>query len=246
MSENFDGMELWNQVCETNPEMTKHVNQRGGFTAIDSMSQIKKATELWGPFGGEWGLREFWWDKFFGAENSIIGLTLVATFWYPGGSFSIAADMPYKPNDDCAKKLQTECISKALSRLGFNADVFMGKFDDNKYVAEMRDKHAGTGGGEQPPQSSKVGAGTKKRTSKIPDPSPTAAGVLGSVAQKYMKLLEEEGQANQYYVDYKVLSSLVYKKYKKYPTKLSSIPTILKAIPLTEVIRENDFLEGLE
>jgi hypothetical protein len=26
-------------------------------------------------------------------------------------------------------------LTKGLSKLGFNADVFMGRFDDNKYVA---------------------------------------------------------------------------------------------------------------
>ena len=32
----------------------------------------------------------------------------------------------------------TDAITKALSHLGFNADVFLGKFDDNAYVTAMR------------------------------------------------------------------------------------------------------------
>ena len=39
--------------------------------------------------------------------------------------------------------LRTDARSKALSTLGFNSDIFEGKFDDNKYVAEMRAKEAG-------------------------------------------------------------------------------------------------------
>ena len=45
MSKN--NMALWNSVCETDPQFTKSVNQRGGFTAIGAQSQIMKATEVW-------------------------------------------------------------------------------------------------------------------------------------------------------------------------------------------------------
>lgn len=60
-------------------------------------------------------------------------------------SFPVSSSILYvsekgKTDDDFAKKLETDMITKALSRLGFNADVFMGKFDDNKYVAKMKEK----------------------------------------------------------------------------------------------------------
>ena len=38
------------------------------------------------------------------------------------------------------KKLETNTISKALSRLGFGADVFLGKFDDSRYIQELNEK----------------------------------------------------------------------------------------------------------
>ena len=37
---------------------------------------------------------------------------------------------------ECQKKALTDAITKGLSYLGFNADVFLGMFDDNKYVSE--------------------------------------------------------------------------------------------------------------
>ena len=40
-------------------------------------------------------------------------------------------------DDDAVKKVATDALTKGLSRLGFNSDVFEGLFDDNKYVAEM-------------------------------------------------------------------------------------------------------------
>ena len=45
-----------------------------------------------------------------------------------------------KPDHDALKKAGTDALTKCLSYLGFNADIFMGKFDDNKYVAEMDEK----------------------------------------------------------------------------------------------------------
>ena len=38
-----------------------------------------------------------------------------------------------KTNDDAPKMALTDGLTKAISHLGFNADVFLGKFDDNKY-----------------------------------------------------------------------------------------------------------------
>ena len=32
-----------------------------------------------------------------------------------------------------------QMLTKGLSKLGFNADVFMGRFDDNKYVNTPKD-----------------------------------------------------------------------------------------------------------
>ena len=76
-------------------------------------------------------------------------MMLEAVFFYttdsavaPGNpssvEFPIAVDMKFRANDDCCKKLITSVRSKALSYLGFGADVFMGKFDDEQYVAMVR------------------------------------------------------------------------------------------------------------
>jgi hypothetical protein len=31
-------------------------------------------------------------------------------------------------------------LTKAISKLGFNADIFMGKFDDLRYIEEMNEE----------------------------------------------------------------------------------------------------------
>jgi len=45
--------------------------------------------------------------------------------------------MRYRPGDECRKKLITDLRSKCLSTLGFNSDVFEGKFDDSRYVQSL-------------------------------------------------------------------------------------------------------------
>jgi len=66
---------------------------------------------------------------------------MTATFKYPGGEFPISNSISLftdakrtKPDVEFAKKIETNTISKALSKLGFNTDVYMGKFEDNAYV----------------------------------------------------------------------------------------------------------------
>ena len=41
---------------------------------------------------------------------------------------------------DFAKKIETDALTKALSKIGFNADVFMGLYDDHKYVAMIQEE----------------------------------------------------------------------------------------------------------
>jgi len=139
----IDTMEVWSKVDTTDPKYTKKVNQRGGFTAIGAQYQLKKATEMFGPFGKGWGVNG---ESFHHYERD--GLFLYsAMLWYKLEGedteyrFPINSSITYNRNgridDDFAKKVATDALTKGLSKLGFNADVFMGKFDDNKYVSSL-------------------------------------------------------------------------------------------------------------
>lgn len=138
-----DNMEIWKQVCNTNPENTKHVNARGGFTAIGAQTQVKQATQVFGPIGIGWGIEE---ERItVPSEGYFIYQALL---WYRWNDkpyrFAINSSIVYKQqdrhDDDAVKKVATDALTKGLSRLGFNSDVFEGLFDDNKYVAEMNAK----------------------------------------------------------------------------------------------------------
>jgi len=133
----MSNLELWNAVCKTDPKHTKKVSQRGGFTAIDAHYQIESATRQFGPIGIGWGYVTG--EPIF--QNSVV--IVPVTFWHGDrannfGPIYGCADMFGKRVDtDAPKKATTDAITKALSMLGFNADVFLGKFDDNKYVQEV-------------------------------------------------------------------------------------------------------------
>ena len=149
----IDNMKLWESVETTDPNFTKKVNQRGGFTAIGAQYQLRTATETFGPFGTGWGVKDERIEKW---ED--VGIAVYqATLWYipaefkkgipvikeEPSEFPIHSSIKYHSNgrvdDDFMKKVATDALTKGLSKLGFNADVFMGKFDDNKYVNKLTD-----------------------------------------------------------------------------------------------------------
>ena len=60
-----------------------------------------------------------------------------------------------KLDDECYKKVSTDALTKGLSKLGFNADVFLGQWDDNRYVSQMKKEFA------EKPVKDKHAPGTK-------------------------------------------------------------------------------------
>jgi hypothetical protein len=139
-----ENLSIWNAVSKTNPAHTKHVNQRGGFTAISAQYQILAATEQFGPIGIGWGYE---------TGLPIIADTLIivpVTFWHgdrrntfgPMLGCEELKDAKGRIDSDAPKKATTDGLTKLLSQLGFNADVFLGLYDDNKYVARVTQEFA--------------------------------------------------------------------------------------------------------
>lgn len=136
-------LELWNKVEKTNPKYTKKANVKGNnITAIAPQYQIKNVTEQFGSYGTSWGFESLEFD--YTLTDSLGLVILHAVFYYPGGKFPIKNaqsvfidNAKTKIDDNFAKKLETDTLTKAISKLGFNADIFMGLFDDVKYLAEV-------------------------------------------------------------------------------------------------------------
>lgn len=156
MSEQFDGLAVWNHVCKTDPAFTKPFKKGGGFsgTAINAEYLIRKATELWGPFGGKWGIRSVKTSVIEGAplflaSTEICKETLWVTeivLFHPDGevpafgqTFLVSQNKNgFFTDEEAPKKSLTDAITKALSWLGFAADIHLGLYDDNRYVNDLK------------------------------------------------------------------------------------------------------------
>ena len=140
-----DNLELWRRVEKTNPAHTKSVNFGRKITAIDPYQQIRSATEQFGSAGNGWG-----WEVVNVQHLSTNEVCVLIRLWHGSdktkfieqwGQCSLFIDKAEKKKDtDCMKKATTDGITKCLSYLGFNSDIFLGKFDDNKYVQERKNE----------------------------------------------------------------------------------------------------------
>jgi uncharacterized short protein YbdD (DUF466 family) len=145
---NTENMKLWDAVEKTDPKHTKKANIGGmKITAIAPQYQILKATEQFGPYAIKWGFKNIEFDWSLVPDHKLV--IFKGTFFCPDGecvvtnSAKLFMDRAEKMIDaDIAKKLETDALTKVLSKMGFNADVFMGRYDDNKYVEQMTREHA--------------------------------------------------------------------------------------------------------
>lgn len=161
------GLELWNELEFTDANFTKRFD-KGNFkgTAVDAIYNIKRVTEQLGPVGFAWGwhivkdeLVKFdadvgsqseptwihncvvraWFRQEDGSTREVehVGSTIAARYVGRGPNRRFMVD------DEYAKKSVTDALSKIMVSLGASADIWLGRFDGNKYVPPA------TGNGEE-------------------------------------------------------------------------------------------------
>lgn len=151
-----DNLALWKAVEKTDPKFTKEFNRGGGFkgTAINPTSLIMKATDTFGLPGIGWGYEIVKEEMLFGAfiADGVQEQThcLQVKLWYMAGgnrgeiehfgATTYVGKNKYGTftDEEAKKKTLTDAITKCLSWLGFSADVHLGRYDDSKYVNDMR------------------------------------------------------------------------------------------------------------
>jgi hypothetical protein len=144
-------LKIWDNNKTIDPKYTKHVNDAGkqAFTNIDAYYLLQRATEHFGAYGQGFGLKELSIDEVH-LGNTIL-VKLKGIFFYQGGEFPVfnSLKLMYKTSkgydkidEDAYKKIITNTIGKALSYLGFGADVYMGKFEDAAYLNEIANDFA--------------------------------------------------------------------------------------------------------
>ena len=139
-------MRVWKEVAVTDPRHTKVVQKGRKFTAIDAMYQVQRATEVFGPVGEGWGYDVSYKITSEGLTDPLVPfVSAFVTVWHGKHTNRFGPIMAIHPlvavyksgavfDDDAPKKALTDALTKALSHLGFSADVFLGKYDDNKYI----------------------------------------------------------------------------------------------------------------
>ncbi len=141
-----DNLKLWRSVEKTNPNYTKRANVKGNnIISIAPQFQILNATEKFGVYGVTWGFKDISIDYTLTELTGLIYWS--ATFFFPNGEFPATNSISVwrdgaktKPDDQFAKKVETDSLTKCLSKLGFNADIFLGKFDDVRYLNDVKEE----------------------------------------------------------------------------------------------------------
>jgi hypothetical protein len=152
-------LRLWNQVCTTNPAHCKEASISGQKrTTVKAVYQNEKATEIFGIQGQEWGIKPETerYERFTIGDEVMLQYTAVMFYNFEGktGELPIAAaimevvirkkgkpDAYIKIDEEAIKKVRTDAKTKALSELGFNADIFKGYYDSQGYAEYASSVH---------------------------------------------------------------------------------------------------------
>lgn len=146
-----DNLKLWNSVEKTDPNHVKAITGKSyQGTSPKPHYLIHKATETFGPVGIGWGFTivDERIEEGAGGERMHIARVRVWFKWegergeveHIGGTQFSGTRSSGKPftDEDAPKKSVTDALVKALSMIGFAGDIFMGRYDDSKYVSDLR------------------------------------------------------------------------------------------------------------
>ena len=141
---------IWDSLCKTDPNHTKTFRRAGGFsgTAVSPIWVILRMTEQFGAMGTGWGSDQPKFDVVNAGDSILVYCTV--SVWYGsrdqfvhgvgGDKVSHQNKNGHQFDDEAFKKAHTDALMNALKHIGVAADVHMGKFDDSKYVEQMRDE----------------------------------------------------------------------------------------------------------
>jgi len=180
-------MEIWNKVSKTPTEHTKAITGKSySGTSPKPYYLIQKATEVFGPCGIGWGFTVLDERIEEGAGGERLSIARVKV-WYEwngkrgevehigGTQFSGTRKSGQAFTDeDAPKKSVTDALVKALSMIGFAGDIFMGRYDDSKYVSELKAEEREAKSQPAPP-----------RQDNAPKPAATSAKAIAAYVETF-------------------------------------------------------------
>ena len=179
-----DPLALWHMVEKTDPSHVKEITGKAyKGNSPKPHYLVWKATETFGPCGIGWGFEIV-------EEKLLDGALLEPGFyerihmarvrvWYKWGDDRGVVEhvgqtvfsgkrRDGKPftDEDAPKKSVTDALIKALSMIGFAGDIFMGRYDDSKYVSDLRAEAAAEKRAAEPKQDKVTLAGVDQARQK--------------------------------------------------------------------------------
>lgn len=156
-----DNLRIWNAEERTDPKFTKEItgkSYRG--TSPNPTYIVKRLTAAFGPVGWGWGYRVLRFEEVVDGDAAV-NFAHIEFWYYPFGRADAAeqrravfeqvgaTQLAYTTSkgkrmvdEDARKKSLTDAITKAASHIGIAGDIFLGRYDDSKYVAELRQDEA--------------------------------------------------------------------------------------------------------
>jgi len=142
-----DNLKLWNAYADIDPKFTKAItgkSYRG--TSPNPQYVIRCLTEMFGPVGQGFGWRVIT-EEFAPLGPEVLHWCRIE-FWHTDRSHVFESYGQTKAvytsaqgkvivDEDAPKKSLTDAIIKAASHLGIAANIFLGRWDDQKYVQEV-------------------------------------------------------------------------------------------------------------
>ncbi len=150
--------DIWSILETTDPKYTKDFKKGFSGTAINPTYGMKKLTEVFGPCGDGWGdeIMESRFDEgaWLSEKDREIIHTIILRLWYMmdgikhevigvGTTTFIGKNKHgIYTDEEYFKKTMTDAMTNASKKLGLSADIFMGLYDDSKYLNEVKQKFA--------------------------------------------------------------------------------------------------------
>lgn len=144
----MSNLDLWEAHADIDPQYTKAITGKAyKGTSPNPQYVIKCLTEMFGPVGQGFGW-EVLAEDFTPLGEEILHWCRIR-FWHTDRSnyyeeygqtkaLMKTRDKGLMSDEDAPKKSLTDAIVKAASHLGVAANIFLGRWDDQKYVAELR------------------------------------------------------------------------------------------------------------
>ena len=142
-------MNLWRKVFTTDPSAVKPISGKAyKGNSPKPFWLIEQATRVFGPVGIGWGItvKSERFERV--TETDVLHVAIVSVWYVWEGVRSETFDQmggtkaAYMSkngmvvDEDAGKKSITDGMVKCLSMIGFAGDIFSGRWDDSKYVAQ--------------------------------------------------------------------------------------------------------------